>query len=44
VLPVEIPPLRQHRDDLPVLMDILLARINRDRQPTLRLATAAASA
>ncbi|MED5609972.1 MULTISPECIES: sigma-54 interaction domain-containing protein [Pseudomonas] len=40
VLPVDIPPLRAHRDDLPVLMDILLARINRDRQPPLRLATA----
>ncbi|AOE84510.1 sigma-54 interaction domain-containing protein [Pseudomonas sp. TCU-HL1] len=37
VLPVEIPPLRQHLEDLPVLMDILLVRINRDRQPTLRL-------
>ena len=37
VLPVEIPPLRQHLEDLPVLMDILLMRINRDRQPTLRL-------
>ena len=33
-------PLRAHRDDLPVLMDILLARINRDRQPPLRLSTA----
>ncbi|KSW24756.1 transcriptional regulator [Pseudomonas sp. ADP] len=40
VLPVDIPPLRAHRDDLPVLMDILLARINRDRQPPLRLSTA----
>nr|WP_235376422.1 sigma 54-interacting transcriptional regulator [Pseudomonas nitroreducens] len=40
VLPVEIPPLRAHRDDLPVLMDILLARINRDRQPPLRLSSA----
>ncbi|MCY1275924.1 Anaerobic nitric oxide reductase transcription regulator NorR [compost metagenome] len=40
VLPVEIPPLRAHRDDLPVLMDVLLARINRDRQPTLRLSVA----
>lgn len=39
VLPVDIPPLRAHRDDLPVLMDILLARINRDRQPPLRLST-----
>ena len=38
VLPIEIPPLRQHLEDLPVLMDILLMRINRDRQPTLRLA------
>lgn len=37
VLPVEIPPLRQHLEDLPVLMDILLMRINRDRQPTLRI-------
>lgn len=37
VLPVEIPPLRQHLEDLPVLMDILLMRINRDRQPALRL-------
>ncbi|MNO74718.1 Nitrogen fixation protein VnfA [compost metagenome] len=40
VLPVEIPPLRAHLDDLPMLMDILLARINRDRQPYLRLSTA----
>ncbi|MFC5696693.1 sigma-54 interaction domain-containing protein [Pseudomonas sp. GCM10022186] len=39
VLPVEIPPLRQHLEDLPVLMDILLMRINRDRQPTLRLSS-----
>ncbi|WP_375739706.1 sigma-54 interaction domain-containing protein [Pseudomonas boanensis] len=37
VLPVEVPPLRQHLEDLPVLMDILLMRINRDRQPTLRI-------
>ncbi|MCY1402876.1 Nitrogen fixation protein VnfA [compost metagenome] len=40
MLPVEIPPLRAHLDDLPMLMDILLARINRDRQPYLRLSTA----
>lgn len=38
VLPVEIPPLREHMEDLPVLMDALLTRINRDRQPPLRLA------
>ncbi|RJG09945.1 AAA family ATPase [Pseudomonas cavernicola] len=38
VLPVEIPPLREHRDDLPFLIDILLTRINRDRVPPLRLA------
>lgn len=37
VLPVEIPPLRQHLEDLPVLIDILLTRINQDRQPPLRL-------
>lgn len=37
VLPVEIPPLRQHLDDLPVLIDILLERINQDRLPALRL-------
>ncbi|MNF33634.1 Limonene hydroxylase [compost metagenome] len=37
VLPVEIPPLRQHIDDLPFLIDILLTRINIDREPTLRL-------
>jgi transcriptional regulator with GAF, ATPase, and Fis domain len=37
VLPVEIPPLRQHRDDLPFLIDILLSRINGDRQPSLSL-------
>jgi DNA-binding NtrC family response regulator len=37
VLPVEIPPLRQHRDDLPFLIDILLSRINGDREPSLSL-------
>ncbi|MCY1442332.1 Phenol regulator MopR [compost metagenome] len=37
VLPVEIPPLRQHIDDLPFLIDILLTRINSDREPSLRL-------
>ncbi|MBJ3814701.1 AAA family ATPase [Shimwellia pseudoproteus] len=37
VLPVEIPPLRQHLEDLPVLIDILLMRINQDRQPPLHL-------
>jgi transcriptional regulator with PAS, ATPase and Fis domain len=37
VLPVEIPPLRKHIDDLPFLIDILLTRINLDREPTLRL-------
>ncbi|MGH8434287.1 MAG: sigma 54-interacting transcriptional regulator, partial [Pseudomonas sp.] len=37
VLPVEIPPLRGHSDDLPFLIDILLTRINRDREPSLRL-------
>jgi DNA-binding NtrC family response regulator len=37
VLPVEIPPLRQHRDDLPFLIDILLSRINGDRVPSLSL-------
>ncbi|WP_297846367.1 sigma 54-interacting transcriptional regulator [Pseudomonas sp.] len=37
VLPVEIPPLRQHRDDLPFLIDILLSRINSDREPSLSL-------
>ncbi|VVN34156.1 Anaerobic nitric oxide reductase transcription regulator NorR [Pseudomonas fluorescens] len=40
VLPVEIPPLRQHRDDLPFLIDILLSRINGDREPTLSLSGA----
>ncbi len=39
VLPVEIPPLREHLEDLPVLMDTLLMRINRDRQPSLRLSS-----
>lgn len=39
VLPVEIPPLRQHRDDLPFLIDILLSRINGDREPSLSLST-----
>lgn len=37
VLPVEIPPLRQHLDDLPFLIDILLSRINGDREPSLSL-------
>lgn len=37
VLPVEIPPLREHRDDLPFLIDILLSRINGDREPSLSL-------
>ncbi|WP_166366930.1 sigma-54 interaction domain-containing protein [Pseudomonas akapageensis] len=37
VLPVEIPPLRKHIDDLPFLIDILLTRINLDREPTLHL-------
>ncbi|VVP81896.1 Anaerobic nitric oxide reductase transcription regulator NorR [Pseudomonas fluorescens] len=37
VLPVEIPPLRQHLDDLPFLIDILLSRINVDREPSLSL-------
>lgn len=37
VLPVEIPPLRQHRSDLPFLIDILLSRINGDREPSLSL-------
>lgn len=37
VLPVEIPPLRKHIDDLPFLIDILLTRINLDREPSLRL-------
>ncbi|BDH45296.1 hypothetical protein TUM12370_13400 [Salmonella enterica subsp. enterica serovar Choleraesuis] len=37
VLPIEIPPLRQHLEDLPVLIDTLLARINRERQPALQL-------
>lgn len=40
VLSVEIPPLREHMEDMPVLMDVLLARINRDRQPPLRLSGA----
>jgi len=39
VLPVEIPPLRRHMEDLPTLLDILLLRVNRDRQPSLRLST-----
>lgn len=37
VLPVEIPPLRKHLDDLPFLIDILLSRINGDREPSLSL-------
>lgn len=37
VLTVDIPPLRQHLEDLPSLMDVLLQRINRDRHPSLRL-------
>ncbi|MCK1790553.1 sigma-54 interaction domain-containing protein [Pseudomonas violetae] len=37
VLPVEIPPLRQHRADLPFLIDILLSRVNGDREPSLSL-------
>lgn len=39
VLPIEIPPLREHLEDLPVLIDTLLERINQDRQPTLTLST-----
>lgn len=39
VLPVEIPPLREHLDDLPFLIDILLSRINRDREPSLSLSS-----
>lgn len=37
VLPMEIPPLREHLEDLPILMDTLLERINSDRQPSLSL-------
>ena len=39
VLPVQIPPLRDHLEDLPVLMDVLLTRINLDREPPMRLSS-----
>jgi transcriptional regulator with PAS, ATPase and Fis domain len=39
VLPVEIPPLRKHIEDLPVLLDTLLLRVNRNREPRLRLSS-----
>jgi sigma-54 dependent transcriptional regulator, flagellar regulatory protein len=40
VLPIEIPPLRAHLEDLPVLMDNLLDKINQDREPPLALSPA----
>lgn len=39
VLPIEIPPLRAHLEDLPVLMENLLNKINQDREPPLALST-----
>ena len=40
VLPIDIPPLRAHLEDLPMLMDNLLDKINQDREPPLAISTA----
>lgn len=37
VLPIEIPPLRAHLEDLPMLMQHLLEKINQQRELALRL-------
>jgi len=44
VIPVEIPPLRARREDLPALVDAVLLRIGRNHQRGLRLASAASRA
>ena len=37
VLPIDIPPLRAHLEDFPMLIDNLLDKINQNREPTLVL-------
>lgn len=37
VLPIDIPPLRAHLEDLPMLIDNLLDHINQNREPALAL-------
>ena len=44
VIPVELPPLRERREDLPALIDAILRRIGSHHQRSLRLASAASRA
>ena len=44
VIPLEMPPLRERREDLPALIDALLHRIAREHQRSLQLASSASHA
>jgi PAS domain S-box-containing protein len=44
VIPLEMPPLRERREDLPALIDVLLHRIAREHQRSLQLASSASHA
>jgi len=44
VIPIEVPPLRDRREDLPVLIDELLGRMGRRHGRSLRLASTASRA
>ena len=41
VFPIEVPPLRQRREDIGLLLDEMIRRIERDKRGSVRLASAA---
>ncbi|AKH22022.1 sigma-54 dependent transcriptional regulator [Sedimenticola thiotaurini] len=44
VFPIEMPPLRERRDDIPVLVNDLIARIEKEKRGSVRLTPAAVMA